>query len=139
MTDINHLLNKYSKNYVPGEKRSKEYDNMIRQQTTLSDNIHLLHQLNQELPLTLQLNKCDLKIAETLAKTFHGNLKTLCRNCKKEVIYLTFLFYIKKICTNLFPFIGKVCGRMLPHTWTLSGFRKIVFDRGRESSCNSFK
>lgn len=97
MTDINTLLKKYQANYVPGERRSNEYDNMIRQQNTLSDNIHLLHQLNQELPTTLTLNKCDLKIAETLAKTFTGNLKTLCRNCKKEVIFLTFLFYIKKM------------------------------------------
>ena len=96
-TTITQLLKKYSSNYVPGEIRSNEYDNMIRQQNTLSDNIHLLHNLNQELPLTLQLNKCDLKIGETLAKTFTGNLKSLCRNCKKEVIFLTFLFYIKKM------------------------------------------
>ena len=97
MTDINHLLKKYSKSYVPGEERSSEYDNMIRQKITLNDNIHLLHTLNQELPKELQLNRCDIRIAETLAGIFNTNLKCLCRNCKKEVIFLVFLLYIRKV------------------------------------------
>ena len=97
MTNINHLLKKYSCNYVPGEKRSNEYDNMIRQKITLNDNIHLLHTLNQELPTTLQLTRCDLKIAENLVAVFNNNLKTLHKNCKTETILLVFLFYIKKL------------------------------------------
>lgn len=97
MKDINALLKKYSKNYVPGEKRSTKYDNMIRQQTTLQDNIHLLHTLNQELPDTLQLNRCDIRIAETLVAVFNTNLKTLHKNCKTETILLVFLFYLKKM------------------------------------------
>ena len=94
--NINYLLKKYS-TYVPGEKRTPEYDNMKRQQRILHDNIQLLHELNNELPINLQLNRCDIRIAETLAKLFHGNLKTLCRNCKKELIYLVFIFYLKKM------------------------------------------
>ena len=70
---------------------------MIKQQHILNNNIHLLHKLNQELPSELQLNRCDLRIAETLAQIFHGHLKTLCRNCKKELIYLTFIFYLRKM------------------------------------------
>jgi len=97
MKNIEQLLKKYSKPYVPGEKWSKEYDKMIHQNMNLQDNITLLHQLNQELPNTLQLNKCDLRIAENLAKTFHGNLKLLHKTAKKEVIYLVFLFYLKKM------------------------------------------
>ena len=97
MTDITYLLKKYSKSHVPYEKRSPEYDNMIRQKNILNENIHLLHELNQELPQELQLNRCDIRIAETLARTFHTNLKCLCRNCKKEVIYLVFLLYIRKV------------------------------------------
>ena len=97
MTDINHLLKKYSKSYVPGEKRSSEYDNMIRQKITLNENTHLLHTLNQELPTTLQLTRCDLKIAENLVAVFNNNLKTLHKNCKTETILLVFLFYIKKL------------------------------------------
>ena len=96
-TTITQLLKKYSSNYVPGEKRSSEYDNMIRQQTTLSDNIHLLHTLNQELPIKLQLNKCDLKMVEKLLETFQGNLNYLHRQCKTETIILAFIFYIRKM------------------------------------------
>ena len=97
MKNIEHLIEKYQTQYVPGEKRSNNYDNMIRQKNLLNDNIQLLHQINQELPPELQLNKCDIRIAETLAKTFHTQLKCLCRNCKKEVIYLVFLLHIQKV------------------------------------------
>ena len=97
MTNITHLLKKYSKSYVPGEQRSIEYDNMIRQKITLNDNIHLLHQLNTELPETLTLNKCDLRIAENLVATFNNNLKLLHKQAKTETILLTFLFYLKKM------------------------------------------
>jgi hypothetical protein len=97
MTDITQLLKKYSKSYVPGEERSTEYDNMIKQKNILQDNIQLLHELNQELPETLTLNKWDLRIAETLVKRFHGHLKILHKQAKKEAIYLTFLFYLNKM------------------------------------------
>ena len=97
MTHIQKLLDKYNAQYVPGEERSNQYDNMIRQKNTLNQNIHLLHTINQELPPELQLNRCDIRIAETLAKTFHTHLKCLCRNCKKEVIFLVFLLHIQKV------------------------------------------
>lgn len=97
MKNINTLLKKYSKSYVPGEQRSPEYDNMIRQKITLNDNIHLLHELNQELPETLQLNQCDLRLIETLLVKFQGNLNRLHRQSKTEAILLSFLFYINKI------------------------------------------
>lgn len=97
MENIQQKINKYQSNYVPGEIRSTKYNNKIRQQNILNNNIHRLHQLNQELPTELQLNRCDIQISETLARTFHTRLKYLCRNCKKEAIFLTFLLYIKKI------------------------------------------
>lgn len=97
MKNINYLLKKYQSNYVPGEERSHEYNNMIRQKNQLNQNIHLLHTINQELPTELQLNKTEIQVAETLAKTFHTHLKCLCRNCKKEVIFLVFLLHIQKV------------------------------------------
>ena len=97
MKNINHLLQKYSKPYVPGEKRSKEYDNLIRRKATLQDNIQLLHQLNQELPDTLHLNKCDIQIIENLLKVLNGNLKTLNRRLNRQQLILIFIFYINKI------------------------------------------
>ena len=97
MKNIHKLLRKYNQTHVPYEKTSPQYDNMIRQKNILQENIHILHQINQELPPKLQLNRCDIQIAETLARTFHTNLKCLCRNCKKETIFLVFLLYIKKV------------------------------------------
>ena len=97
MTDINHLLKKYSKSYVPGEKRSQQYNNMIHHQKTLQENIMLLDELNREVPETLQLNKCEIKILENLLKVFNNNLKYLHRKCKTEVILLVLIFYIKKM------------------------------------------
>lgn len=97
MKNINHLLHKYQPQYIPGEERSAEYDNMIKQKNKLKDNIQLLHTLNQELPKTLTLNKCDLRIAETLVKRFHRQLKNLHNNAKKEAILLSFLFYLNKM------------------------------------------
>ena len=97
MKNINTLLKKYSANYVPGEERSPEYDNILKQKNILQDNIQLLHELNQELPDTLTLNKCDIRIAETLVKRFHRQLKTLHKQAKKEAIYLSFLFYLNKM------------------------------------------
>ena len=97
MTDINELLQKYKKNYVPGERRSTEYNKMIRHKNMQKNNIMLLHDLNRELPETLTLNKCDIKLAETLVATFNNNLKYLHRQAKTEVILLAFLFYIRKM------------------------------------------
>jgi len=97
MKNIDKLLKKYSKNYVPYEERSPEYDNMIKQKNKLQDNIQLLHELNQDLPTNLQLNKCDIRIAETLVKRFNGRLKILHKQAKKEAIYLSFIFYLNKM------------------------------------------
>lgn len=97
MTNINHLLKKYSANYVPGERRSTEYEKMIRHKNMEKNNILLLHELNRELPETLQLTRCDIKLAETLVATFNNNLKYLHKQAKKEVILLTFLFFIRKM------------------------------------------
>lgn len=94
---IKNLLRKYSKNYVPGEKRSTEYNKILRHKNMQKNNIMLLHDLNRELPETLTLNKCDLKLAEHLVATFNNNLKYLHKQTKKEVILLAFLFYIKKM------------------------------------------
>lgn len=97
MNDIQNLLQKYNKSYVPGEKRSKEYDNMMHRKTKLQHNIKLLHQLNQELPDTLKLNKCDIIILTNLLKVLNGQLKGLNRRLSTTQIILIFIFYINKI------------------------------------------
>lgn len=97
MNEITQKLKRYQKSYVPGEKRSPAYDNMIHQKQTLQENMKLLDELNREVPETLRLNKCEIKMVQNLAKVFNNNLKYLCRNCKKELIFLTLMFYFKKM------------------------------------------
>ena len=97
MKNIQHKLKKYSKPYVPGEKRSPEYDNMIHRKTILKDNIQQLYQLNRELPDTLQLNQCNLRILQNLLTVLNGNLKHLNRRLSTTQIILIFIFYINKV------------------------------------------
>lgn len=97
MKNIQQKIDHYNKKYVPGEKRSRTYDNKIHQEKTLQENIKLLHDLNRELPETLQLNRCDLRLAEHLVKVFNNNLKYLLRQGKTETILLTFIFYLRKM------------------------------------------
>ena len=97
MKNIQQKIKKYNKPYVPGEKRSPEYDNMIHRKTKLKDNITLLHQLNQKLPKQLILNKCDIIILENLLTGLNGQLKTLNRRLSTTQIILIFIFYINKI------------------------------------------
>lgn len=97
MRDINRLLTRYEAPYVPGEKRSPRYDNMLHRKTILKENIQLLHSLNQELPETLKLNRCDIIILENLLTGLNGQLKTLNRRLSTEQLLLIFIFYINKI------------------------------------------
>ena len=94
---INQQLEEYNKTYVPGEKRSTEYDTKIQKEKRLEENLQLLDDLNRELPETLQLNRCDLQLAEHLVKVFNNNLKYLLRQGKTETILLAFLFYLRKM------------------------------------------
>lgn len=97
MRNIQQKLNKYKQPYVPGEKRSPEYDNMIHRKTNLKDNIKQLHKLNQELPDTLKLNKCDILILENLLTGLNGQLKHLNRRLSTTQIILIFIFYLNKV------------------------------------------
>ena len=94
---IQKKINTYTSKYVPGEKRSTQYDQKIHQEKTLADNIRLLNDLNQELPYKLQLNRCEKRIIENLLETFNNNLNYLHRQAKTEVIILALIFYLKKM------------------------------------------
>ena len=48
MTDIQKLLRKYEDNYVPGEKRSLEYDNKLKQESKLKHRMLIVDELSLE-------------------------------------------------------------------------------------------
>ena len=87
----------HNSKYVPGEKRSKEYDKKIQREKRLTENLQLLDELNRDLPEALTLNRCDLRLAEHLVKVFNNNMKYLLRQGKTETILLAFIFYLRKI------------------------------------------
>lgn len=94
--NINTLLKQYSKSYVPGEKRSTEYDKMIRREHNVIENLMLFDEIRRELPDKLTLNKSEMDMVEHLVKVFSNNFKWLHRQCKKETVILAFIFFVKK-------------------------------------------
>ena len=94
--NISTLLQQYSKSYVPGEKRSTDYDRMIRQKHTLKENLLIFDEIKRELPDKLILTQSESDMVENLVKVFSNQFKLLHKNCKKETIILSFIFFIKK-------------------------------------------
>ena len=92
MTDINHLLKKYSKNYVRGEKRSTEYERIIKQKQAIKDKKNIAETLFNEVPFHLSNHEKEHVIF--LIESY-PNLKKLHQNAKTETIILAFIFYVK--------------------------------------------
>lgn len=95
--NINTLLKQYDKSYVPGERRSSEYDKMIRHKNNVKENLALFDEIKRELPEKLQLTKSETEHVAYLVETFSNQFQQLHRQCKKETIILAFVFYTKKM------------------------------------------
>ena len=96
MTDIEQLLQKYSKPYVPGEKRSTEYDQEIRKSSLLKYRLQLLDILDQQLPDQMKLKNYEKELITSILTTFNNDLKTLHRQASTEAIILSIIYTIKK-------------------------------------------
>ena len=95
MTDYEKLLNKYEK-YVPGEKRSLEYDNKIRLESRLKNRMLIVDELTLEAKYLLLTNS-QKETVKYLVKLFNTDFKSLHRQAKDETIILAFMFYLKKL------------------------------------------
>ena len=96
MTDYEYLLQKYDNEYVPGEKRSLEYDNNIRLNARLKNRMLLVDELTLEAKYLLLTNS-QKNTVKTLVKIFNKNFKSLHRRASDETIILAFIFYLKKL------------------------------------------
>ena len=96
MNNIEHLLKKYQSSYVPGEQRSREYNNRIQKQHKYKNRITILNQLNQELPYSIKLNKYEKEVTTSIIETFNEDLQYLHRQASEEAIILSIIFTIKK-------------------------------------------
>lgn len=96
MTDIKKLLDKYKAPYIPGEKRSKEYNNQLNRTYRHQDRLTLLDKINNQLPYTLKLNKNEKELVTSILTVFQNDLQYLHRRAKNEAIILAIIFTIKK-------------------------------------------
>lgn len=96
MNNIEHLLKKYQSTYIPGEKRSKEYNQQIQKQHKYKNRITILNTLNNELPYSIRLNKHEKEVATSIITTFNEDLKYLHRHATEEQLILSIIFTIKK-------------------------------------------
>ena len=97
MTHIKKLLKKYESTYVPGEKRSTEYNNNIKTENKLRTRLKLLDTLINELPETSKINRDQKILCQNLIITFNNDFKYLHRQAKADAIILAFIFYQKKL------------------------------------------
>jgi len=96
MTDIQKLLDKYQASYVPGEKRSREYNTRIQKQHKYKNRINTLNTINKELPYSIKLNKSEKEVTASIIETFNEDLKYLHRQATEEQIILSIIYTIKK-------------------------------------------
>ena len=96
MNNIEQLLQKYQAPYVPGEKRSKEYNNQLNRQYRHEDRLLLLDKINNQLPYTLKLNKDEKEVVTSILTVFQNDLQYLHRRAKNEAIILSIIFTVKK-------------------------------------------
>lgn len=97
MTNYQLLLDKYSDSYVPGEKRSSEYEKRMRSESILKHRMLLVDELSLEAKYLL-LTHSQKNTVKFLVKTFHPKgFKSLHRRASDETIILAFIFYVKKL------------------------------------------
>ena len=96
MTDIQKLLDKYQAPYVPGEKRSNNYNNQLNRTYRHEDRLLTLDHINNQLPYTLKLNKDEKELVTSILTVLQNDLQYLHRRAKNEAIILAIIFTVKK-------------------------------------------
>lgn len=96
MQDIQQKLDKYNTPYVPGEKRSPEYERQIRQKQTLKRRISIAKSLKYEAKYLL-INDNHLEQVNYLIALFNDKFKMLHKRASEETIILAFIFYTVRL------------------------------------------
>lgn len=97
MKNIQYKINKYQSNYVPGECRSKDYNEKIALEQKLHKRQQILSDLIQEIHEKIHLTDDEKILADNLIRTFNPNFKYLHRQLTDEAIILSFIIYQKKL------------------------------------------
>ena len=94
--DINYLIKKYSKPYVPGEKHSSQTNKKIKRNQRIIEKHYLCNLLIEECDF-LNLSPSQKEFVHYLIDAFANDFKKLHGRAKKETIILAFIFYVKKL------------------------------------------
>ena len=100
--DIEYLLKKYNKSYVPGEKQFSETNKLLKR----NQRRIMKHEICEDLFFEcdfLNLSKVQKNFVHYLIDRFSDDFKKLHGKAKNEAIILAFIFYIKKfrcICSS---------------------------------------
>ena len=92
MEDIETKLKKYSNTYVPGEKRSPEYEKEIKQKQVIRKRHKIAENLFNEVPFHLNTNE-KTQVHHLIG--MYQNFKKLHKRASNETIILAFIFYTK--------------------------------------------
>lgn len=96
MTNYQQLLDKYSAPYVPGEKRSDEYERKSKKEQRLKKRLILLDLILNDAK-TLLVNPMEKKQVQYLIKKHSHKFKELHGTASEETIILAFIFYVKML------------------------------------------
>ena len=96
MQDIQQKLDKYNAPYVPGEKRSKEYEREQWEKQTLKRRLRIAKSLKYEAKYLL-INDIHMEQVQYLISIFNDKFKELHKRASDETIILTFIFYTVRL------------------------------------------
>ena len=94
--DIEYLLKKYNKSYVPGEKQFSETNKLLKR----NQRRIMKHEICEDLFFEcdfLNLSKVQKNFVHYLIDRFSDDFKKLHGKAKNEAIILAFIFYVKKL------------------------------------------
>jgi len=94
MVDYQELIDKYNEPYVPGEKRSNEYERKVKREQRLKSRLVKLDLILNDAK-TLLVTPSQKKQVQFLIKKHSNDFKELHRTVSEETIILAFIFYVK--------------------------------------------
>ena len=96
MKDIQAKLEKYNNTFVPGEKRTPEYEKDIMRKRILKRRKQIAKSMKYEAKYLL-ITDTHLEQVYYLIKIFNDDFKTLHKRASEETIILAFIFYCIRI------------------------------------------
>ena len=94
MVDYQELIDKYNEPYVPGEKRSNEYERKVKREQRLKSRLIKLDLILNDAK-TLLVTPSQKKQVQFLIRKHSNDFKELHRTVSEETIILAFIFYVK--------------------------------------------